>query len=111
LRCVHGRLSGGPERSRELYDLCLLECRRVMFDSLPTQAMITHGQLHGTRAFWMMRYAHLLDADEFTKFVTLTPQSESFRRRTDRSKKPLETTGPQPNSHASEYAVGFEWPP
>ena len=43
----------GHERSRELYDLVLLECRRLMIDDLPPRAPIVPGQLVGTRAQWM----------------------------------------------------------
>jgi hypothetical protein len=67
------------ERSRELYDLTLLACRQVMFEHLHRrQAVIAPGQLNGTRAFWMTRYAHLLDAEEFTRFVTLTRNLNPF---------------------------------
>jgi hypothetical protein len=65
-------------RSRELYDLCLLECRRAMYDILPPRPTIAPVQLHGTRAHWMGRYAHLLDPAEFTKFVTLTKGLNPF---------------------------------
>jgi hypothetical protein len=62
----------GHERARELYDLVLLECRRVMFDHLPPGPLITAGQLTGRRERWMMRYAPLLDAVEFNRFFVLT---------------------------------------
>jgi hypothetical protein len=60
------------DRSRELYDLCLLECRRVMYDSLPPQSPIAPGRLVVTRSSWALRYQPLLTAVEFSKFVTLT---------------------------------------
>jgi hypothetical protein len=65
-------------RARELYVLCLLECRRVMFDTLPPRAPIAPGRLIGTREAWMVHYAHLLSADEFTKFATLTRSLSPF---------------------------------
>jgi hypothetical protein len=40
------------DRARELYDLCLLECRGVMFDTLPSGAPIAPGRLIGTREAW-----------------------------------------------------------
>ena len=43
-RVVHGI---SHERSRQLHDICLLECRRVTFDSLPPRPMAT--QKCGTR--------------------------------------------------------------
>jgi hypothetical protein len=82
-------------RSRELYDLTMLEVRRVMYDNLPPRQPIAAGRLVGTRAQWMVQYAPLLSQDEFTKFVILArdlgpfvlalidPQSRS--RRQDRN--------------------------
>jgi hypothetical protein len=66
------------ERSRELYDLCLLECRRVMYDSLPPRPAIAPGRLVGTRSAWMLRYAPLLDAAEFSKFVVISRNLGAF---------------------------------
>ena len=54
--------------SRELYDLTMLEVRRVLYDDLPQRPQIPPGRLIGTRGAWMTRF----DAVEFTKFVTLT---------------------------------------
>jgi hypothetical protein len=69
----------GHERSRELYDLSMLECRRILYDDLsPRRPTIAAGQLIGTRAGWMARYAHLLDAVEFTKFFSLTKDLGPF---------------------------------
>jgi hypothetical protein len=61
----------GHERSRELFDLSLLETRRVLYDDVKRRQNIIPGQLNGTRCAWMVRYADLLDANEFTKFVVL----------------------------------------
>jgi len=66
------------ERSRELYDLTVLEVRRVLYDDLPPKQPIAAGRLLGTRCAWMTRYAHLMDAVEFTKFVTLTKNLSPF---------------------------------
>jgi hypothetical protein len=66
------------ERSRELYDLTVLEVRRVLYDDLPPKQPIAAGRLLGTRCAWMTRYAHLMDAPEFTKFVTLTKNLSPF---------------------------------
>jgi DNA-directed RNA polymerase specialized sigma24 family protein len=49
------------ERSRELYDLTMLEVRRVMFDDLPPRQPIAAGRLVGTRGAWMIRYRPLLN--------------------------------------------------
>jgi hypothetical protein len=66
------------DRSRELYDLTVLEVRRVLYDDLPPKQPIAAGRLVGTRAQWMIRYAHLMNAVEFTKFVTLTKNLSPF---------------------------------
>jgi hypothetical protein len=66
------------DRSRELYDLTVLEVRRVLYDDLPPRQPIAAGRLLGTRCVWMTRYAHLMDAVEFTKFVTLTKDLSPF---------------------------------
>ena len=58
-------------RSRELYDLTMLETRRVMYDDLPPRPPIAPGRLVGTRAAWMIRYCPLLNDSEFGKFVIL----------------------------------------
>ena len=65
-------------RSRELYDLTMLEVRRVLYDDLPQRPQIPPGRLIGTRSAWVVRYASLLDAVEFTKFVTLTKDLSPF---------------------------------
>ena len=61
-------------RSRELYDLTMLEVRRVLCDDLPQRPQIPPGRLIGTRGAWMTRF----DAVEFTKFVTLTKDLSPF---------------------------------
>jgi hypothetical protein len=83
------------ERSRELYDLTMLEVRRVLYDDLPPREPIAAGRLIGTRGAWMIRFRPLLNESEFTKFVILVrdlspfvillvdPQNKS--RRQDRS--------------------------
>jgi hypothetical protein len=58
-------------RSRELYDLTMLEVRRVLYPDLPARPPIVAGRLLGTRCAWMTRYASLLTPEEFTKFVIL----------------------------------------
>jgi hypothetical protein len=42
-------------RSRELYDLSILEVRRVLYDALPARQPIAAGRLVGTRAQWMVQ--------------------------------------------------------
>jgi hypothetical protein len=42
-------------RSRELYDLTMLEVRRVLYNDLPQHPQIVPGRLHGTRFAWMTR--------------------------------------------------------
>jgi hypothetical protein len=83
------------ERSRELYDLTMLEVRRVLYDELKRRQPIAAGRLLGTRCAWMARYRPVLTESEFTKFVILVrdlgpfvlllvdPQNRS--RRQDRS--------------------------
>src|SRR5262249_11845614 len=58
-------------RSRELFDLTMLETRRVLFDDLKRPEPNAPGRLFGTRLAWMTRYAPLMNSDEFTKFVAL----------------------------------------
>jgi hypothetical protein len=60
------------ERTRELYDLTMLEVRRVLYDDLKRREPIIVGRLLGTRCAWMARYEPLLTESEFTKFVILT---------------------------------------
>jgi hypothetical protein len=61
------------ERSRELYDLTMLEVRRILYDDVARKrSPIIPGQLHGTKLAWLTRYAHLMSVPgEFTKFVIL----------------------------------------
>jgi hypothetical protein len=68
----------GHDRSRELYDLTMLEIRRVLYDELKRHEQITPGRLVGTRATWMLRYVPLLSRDEFTKFVFLARDLSPF---------------------------------
>ena len=58
-------------RSRELYDLTMLELRRILYDDLKRRQPIAPGRLLGSRLAWMARYANLMNSDEVTKFVTL----------------------------------------
>ena len=48
-------------RSRELYDMTMLEVRRVLYPDLPPRRLIVPGQLLGTRYKWMVRYADLMN--------------------------------------------------
>ena len=61
-----------------MYDLTMLECRRLIYDDLPPRPPIAPGRLVGTRGCWAVRYAHLLDADEFTKLYVLTKNLSPF---------------------------------
>jgi hypothetical protein len=65
-------------RSRELYDLTMLETRRVLYDDLKPRAAIPPGRLLGTRCGWMTRYAPILSPSEFAKFVTLAKDLGPF---------------------------------
>ena len=58
-------------RSRELYDLTMLEVRLVLYSDVSRRPRIIPGRLHGTRCAWMARYAPLMTRNEFTKFVVL----------------------------------------
>ena len=58
-------------RSRELYDLTMLEVRRVLYDDIKRRQQIIAGQLYGTRSAWMAQYSPLLSSAEFTRFHTL----------------------------------------
>ena len=65
-------------RSRELYDMTMLEVRRVMYDDLFARQPIPAGRLLGTRCGWLARYQPLLTPEESTKFVTLMKNLSSF---------------------------------
>jgi hypothetical protein len=58
-------------RSRELYDLTMLEVRRVLYDDVKRRPHIAPGRLIGTRLGWIVGYAHLLTETEFTKLAVL----------------------------------------
>jgi hypothetical protein len=58
-------------RSREIFDLSMLEVRRALFDDLKRREQIIPGQLYGTRCAWMSQYSTLLSSAEFTRFVVL----------------------------------------
>jgi hypothetical protein len=85
----------GHSRSRELFDLSMVETRRIVFDHLPRRPLIQAARLLGTRAQWALRYVDLLSPAEFDKFfrlshglspfivVLIDPQSRS--RRLDRN--------------------------
>jgi hypothetical protein len=66
------------DRSRELYDLTMLEVRRVLYDDLKNRQPILAGRLLGTRCAWMIRYRPLLTESEFTKFVILARNLSPF---------------------------------
>jgi hypothetical protein len=66
------------DRSRELYDLSMLEVRRVLYPDLKRREPIPPGRLLGTRAMWMLRYVPLMTTDEFTKFFTLARDLSPF---------------------------------
>jgi hypothetical protein len=72
---VHGL---GHSRSRELYDLTMLEVRRVLYDDLKRREPMIAGRLLGTRCGWMARYRPLLTDSEFTKFVILVRNLSPF---------------------------------
>jgi hypothetical protein len=65
-------------RSRELFDLTMLETRRVLYDDLKPRAAIPAGHLLGTRCAWMGRFEPLLSPSEFAKFVTLARDLSPF---------------------------------
>jgi hypothetical protein len=58
-------------RSRELYDLTMLEVRRVLYDDVKRREPIAPGKLYGTRCHWMAQYSPLLSSAEFTRFYYL----------------------------------------
>ena len=66
------------DRSRELYDLCLLEIRRLTYDELPPRKPVHPAQLSHSRGRWMMRLAPLMSPEEFTRFVYLARDLSPF---------------------------------
>jgi hypothetical protein len=58
-------------RSRELFDLTMLEVRRALYDDLRRSEQVVSARLLGTRCGWMVDYRALMSADEFTKFYAL----------------------------------------
>jgi hypothetical protein len=65
-------------RSRELYDLTMLEVRRILYGDLKGRQPIVAGRLIGTRYAWLARYRPLLNESEFTKFVILVRNLSPF---------------------------------
>jgi hypothetical protein len=65
-------------RSRELYDLSMLEVRRVLYPGLSARPPILAGRLIGTRASWMLRFRPLMDESEFSKFFVLVRDLSPF---------------------------------
>ena len=65
-------------RSRELYDLTMLEVRRVLYPDVSRRRQIAPGRLLGTKLVWMTQYAPLMNQDEFTKFTTLMRNLSPF---------------------------------
>jgi DNA-directed RNA polymerase specialized sigma24 family protein len=57
-------------RSRQLYDLTLLEIRRALWDETRHE-VITRKELRGTKGLPLIRYTNFLTASEFTKFAAL----------------------------------------
>jgi hypothetical protein len=57
-------------RSRQLYDLTLLEIRRALWDQT-THVPVTRGELKGTKGLPLTRYSNFLTRAEFSKFVLL----------------------------------------
>jgi hypothetical protein len=58
-------------RAREIYDLMMLETRRILYPELKRREPIPPGRLIGTRCTWIVRYSCLMSALEFRKFATL----------------------------------------
>jgi hypothetical protein len=71
-------------RSRELYDLTMLEVRRALYDDVKRREPIVPGRLLGTRSAWMARYSPLLTESEFTRFFRPDAQSRAVSIATDR---------------------------
>jgi hypothetical protein len=61
------------DRARELYDLTMLEVRRILYDDgAKRRSPVIPGQLNETKLAWLTRYAPLMSVPvEFTKFVVL----------------------------------------
>ena len=58
------------ERSRRLYDLTLLEIRRVLY-SESNHPSVNHTQLGRSKSARLLRYSNFLTGEEFKKFVAL----------------------------------------
>jgi hypothetical protein len=68
---IHGR-------SRELYDLSMLEVRRLLYSDPLAKSPIVAGRLIGTRSSWMLRFQPLMNEGEFTKFFVLVRDLSAF---------------------------------
>jgi hypothetical protein len=66
------------ERSSELYDLTMLEVRRVLYDDVKRRQPISPGQLYGTRSAWLARYSPLLTRDWPRSTIALFSASMPF---------------------------------
>lgn len=58
------------QRSRQLYDLILLEIRRALWDQTKHEP-VTPAQLRGTKGLPLIRYTNFLTKAEFSKFAAL----------------------------------------
>jgi hypothetical protein len=66
------------DRSRELYDLTLLEIRRLTYDDFAPRKLVPPSRLAPTRSRWAVRFAGLMSREEFTKFAHLTRDLSPF---------------------------------
>jgi hypothetical protein len=66
------------DRSRELYDLTLLEIRRLTYDDFAPRKIVPPSRLAPTRSRWAVRFAPLMSPQEFTKFAFLTRDLSPF---------------------------------
>jgi DNA-directed RNA polymerase specialized sigma24 family protein len=66
------------DRSRELYDLTLLEIRRLMYDDFAPRKIVPPSRLAPTRSRWAVRFSPLMTPTEFTKFAYLTRDLSPF---------------------------------
>jgi hypothetical protein len=69
--CAMRAFGSDHGRSREIFDLSMLEVRRVLYDDLRRRKPVVPGRLSGTRCYWMTRLKPLLSDTEFVKFFWL----------------------------------------
>jgi hypothetical protein len=69
--CAMRAFGSDHGKARAVFDLSMLECRRILFSSLKQHKPTIPSRLSGTRCHWMARLRPLLSEPEFVKLFWL----------------------------------------